>query len=205
VGAHWKEATTRLASVCEVMSELIARHDPPSIHPQPPERYFDVLVSSIIGQQLSVKAADTIEARLRDGFGALSPETLARAEVPTLRAFGLSNSKASYIIGLAEAFANGQIDPVQLEKLPDTEVVAQLTAVKGIGPWTAEMFLIFGMGHPDVWSPGDLGLKKAVWSLFGEDADPTHTSERWRPYRSYAALYLWEHSDGKPGSAALQV
>ncbi len=205
MGAHWKEATTHLASVCEVMNELIARHEPPSIHPKPPERYFDVLVSSIIGQQLSVKAADTIEARLKDGFGNLSPETLAHAEVPTLRAFGLSNSKASYIIGLAEAFTSGHIDPVQLENLPDTEVVTQLTAVKGIGPWTAEMFLIFGMGHPDVWSPGDLGLKKAVWSLFGEDVDPTHTSDRWRPYRSYASLYLWEHSDGKPGSAALQT
>jgi len=196
-----KEATAHLASVCEVMSELIAKHEPPSIAPKPPERYFDVLVSSIIGQQLSVKAADTIEARLRDGVGPLTPESLALTDVPVLRAFGLSNSKASYIIGLADAFASGQVDPWALEKMTDTEVVAQLTAVKGIGPWTAEMFLIFGMGHPDVWSPGDLGLKKAIWSLFGDDSDPTETSERWRPYRSYAALYLWEHSDAKPGSA----
>jgi DNA-3-methyladenine glycosylase II len=77
-------------------------------------------------------------------------------------------------------------------------VIEQLTSLKGIGPWTAEMFLIFGMGHPDVWSPGDLGLKKAVWAHFGEDANVTEIAERWKPFRSYAALYLWEYTDNSP-------
>lgn len=205
MGAHLVEAKTYLATVCDVMASLIETHEPPSIEKKPPGRYFDVLVSSIIGQQLSVRAADTIESRVRAGFDSFTPDQVASATIPQLRAHGLSQSKASYIIGLGEAFAEGTINPHELDDMSDQEVVSTLTALKGIGPWTAEMFLIFGMGHPDVWSPGDLGLKKAVWSLFGDDSDPTLTSERWRPYRSYACLYLWEHSDAKPGSAALKA
>jgi DNA-3-methyladenine glycosylase II len=75
------------------------------------------------------------------------------------------------------------------------EVIATLTALKGIGPWTAEMFLIFGMGHPDIWSPGDLGLRKAVEAHFGMEQSSSEIAERWAPYRSYAALYLWEYVD----------
>ena len=192
------EAKEHLASSCEVMASLIENHTPPSIEPKDPDHYFDVLVSSIIGQQLSVKAADTIEARLRAGLSPLTPHLLAGTEPEALREFGLSRSKASYIVGLADAFARGQIDPHALAASSDQEVTDALIQLKGIGPWTIEMFLIFGMGHLDVWSPGDLGLKKAVWSLFGADAHPTEVSERWRPYRSVAALYLWEHSDANP-------
>jgi DNA-3-methyladenine glycosylase II len=75
------------------------------------------------------------------------------------------------------------------------EVSAALTALKGIGPWTAEMFLIFGMGHPDIWSPGDLGLRKAVEAHFGTEQTSSEVAKRWAPYRSYAALYLWEYVD----------
>ena len=197
------EATSHLAGVCDVMAELIERHTPPRIDPKPPEAYFDVLVSSIIGQQLSVKAAATIEARVREVATPLTPEVLGQTPVDALRQQGLSRSKASYVHGLAEAFGSGAIDPHRLSAASDREVIESLTALKGIGPWTAEMFLIFGMGHPDVWSPGDLGLRKAVWSLFGPEADPQEVSERWRPYRSYAALYLWEHTDNAPqGSTA---
>lgn len=192
------QAKKHLASTCEVMASLIEVHTPPSIEPKAPERYFDVLVSSIIGQQLSVKAADTIEARLRTGVAPFTPKTLAAREPESLREYGLSHSKASYVITLADAFHSGRIDPQILASSNDREVTDALISLKGIGPWTIEMFLIFGMGHLDVWSPGDLGLKKAVWSLFGQDADPVAVSERWRPYRSVAALYLWEHSDANP-------
>ena len=195
-------ATKHLAASCEVMAELIPKHTPPSIDPKPPGLYFEVLVSSIIGQQLSVKAADTIEARVRAGINPFTPASLARSSPDQLREFGLSNSKANYVIGLAEAFASGLIDPKALAKSTDVEITKSLIQLKGIGPWTVEMFLIFGMGHLDVWSPGDLGLKKAVWSLFGPDTDPVTISERWRPYRSVAALYLWEHSDANPGLVA---
>lgn len=198
MGLHLHEAQEHLSSVCEVMATLIPRHTPPDISPKAPEQYFSVLVSSILGQQLSVKAADTIEGRVIDALGPHDPEVLAEMTVEELREHGLSRSKASYIIGMAEAFRSGEIDPHQLSRADTETVIQQLTGLKGIGPWTAEMFLIFGMGHPDVWSPGDLGLRNAVSAHFGEDTNLTEIADRWRPFRSYAALYLWEFSDNRP-------
>ena len=200
MGRHLKEAQDHLSSVCEVMATLIPHHTPPDITPKAPEQYFSVLVSSILGQQLSVKAAETIEGRLVQALGPHDPAVLANATVEGLREHGLSRSKASYVIGMAEAFRGGEIDPHELARADTESVIQQLTSLKGIGPWTAEMFLIFGMGHPDVWSPGDLGLRNAVWAHFGEDANVSDTADRWRPYRSYAALYLWEFSDNKPNA-----
>ena len=198
MGVHLKEAQAHLASSCEVMARLIPAHTPPDISPKAPEQYFSVLVSSILGQQLSVKAAETIEGRVMGALGPHVPEVLANATIEELREHGLSRSKASYVIGLAEAFRVGEIEPHELARAETEDVIQQLTSLKGIGPWTAEMFLIFGMGHPDVWSPGDLGLRNAVWAHFGEDANVSEIADRWRPYRSYAALYLWEFSDNRP-------
>ena len=198
MGQHLPEAKEHLASACDVMASLIPRHTPPDITPKAPEEYFSVLVSSILGQQLSVKAAETIEGRLIAALGPHDPGTLAKTTIEDLRSYGLSRSKASYVIGMAEAFRVGEIKPHELARAETEDVIQQLTSLKGIGPWTAEMFLIFGMGHPDVWSPGDLGLRNAVWAHFGEDANVREIADRWRPYRSYAALYLWEFSDNKP-------
>ena len=198
MGLHHEQAQAHLASSCEVMKHLIAHHTPPDITPKSPNQYFSVLVSSILGQQLSVKAAETIEARVVQALGPHHPGTLAKATVEDLREHGLSRSKASYVIGMAEAFVRGDIDPNVLATSDAETVITTLTSLKGIGPWTAEMFLIFGMGHPDVWSPGDLGLKNAVWAHFGEGVNSTDIAERWRPFRSYAALYLWEFTDNRP-------
>jgi DNA-3-methyladenine glycosylase II len=195
VNPHQAKALAYLSDTCEVIAKLSQVYTPPVIAPQPPERYFEILVSSIIGQQLSVKAADTIEARLRQAVEAMTPESLANQDLELLRQQGLSYSKANYILGLAEAFGTGVIDPLALEAMGPAEVIATLTALKGIGPWTAEMFLIFGMGHPDIWSPGDLGLRKAVEAHFGMEQSSSEIAERWAPYRSYAALYLWEYVD----------
>jgi DNA-3-methyladenine glycosylase II len=195
VNPHQAKALAYLSDTCAVIAKLSQVYTPPVIAPQPPERYFEILVSSIIGQQLSVKAADTIEARLRQAVDAMTPEGLANQDLELLRQQGLSYSKANYILGLAEAFGTGVIDPLALEAMDPAEVIATLTALKGIGPWTAEMFLIFGMGHPDIWSPGDLGLRKAVEAHFGMKQSSSEIAERWAPYRSYAALYLWEYVD----------
>jgi DNA-3-methyladenine glycosylase II len=186
-----------LRNACEVMNELIDRHRPPQLSPVAPERYFDVLVCSIVGQQLSVKAADTIEARLRGLVGELTPQRVLAVDADALRAVGLSRSKVTYTRGLAEAFHSGEINPVALEKADDPSIRETLIALKGIGPWTAEMFMIFGLGHLDVWSPGDLGLRRAVENYFGEYRD--EIADRWQAYRSIAAWYLWEHSDGLVG------
>lgn len=192
---HQAQALAFLSDTCEVIAKLSQVYTPPVISPQPPERYFEILVSSIIGQQLSVKAADTIEARLRQTVQDITPEGLAGQDLELLRQQGLSYSKANYILGLADAFGTGVIDPHALEAMEPAEVSTTLTALKGIGPWTAEMFLIFGMGHPDIWSPGDLGLRKAVEAHFGSKQSSSEVAKRWAPYRSYAALYLWEYFD----------
>lgn len=179
------------------MASLIDKHRPPQFAPVEPARYFDVLVCSIIGQQLSVRAADTIEGRLRELVGELVPGNFGPVDDEKLRAVGLSRSKVSYIRGLVDAFLSGAIDPKHLEKAQPEEVSSMLTALKGIGPWTAEMFMIFALGRLDVWSPGDLGLRRSVEHFFGEYNG--EIPERWRPYRSIAAWYLWEHSDSLMG------
>jgi DNA-3-methyladenine glycosylase II len=185
------------------MATLIRLYPPPDIGPIPPESYFDKLASSIIGQQLSVKAANTIESRLRVALGELTPKTVTRAEPESLRGAGLSAQKSSYLVHLAEAFSSGGVVPDELTDLPDQDVVTQLTAIRGVGPWTAEMFLIFGLGRLDVWSPGDLGLRKGVEHFFGDTEHSSQIAARWAPYRSIAAWYIWEHSDR--GYPALEV
>lgn len=195
--SHQAKAVAQLAATCDVMAFLTQRYQPVLLEAKPPEQYFHIVVSSIIGQQLSVKAADTIESRVLALAGEITPGTLMSQSLENLREVGLSRSKASYIVGVAEAFDQGVLDPFALADMEPPEVSAQLTALKGIGPWTAEMFLIFAMGREDIWSPGDLGLKKAVEAHFGQGVNTTEIAARWAPYRSYAALYLWEFSDGK--------
>ena len=186
-----------LRQSCEVMRQLIDTHRPPQLHPVTPEKYFDVLSCSIVGQQLSVKAADTIEGRLRVLVGELTPQNVLSRKEEELRSVGLSRSKVAYTQGLAEAFLSGVVDPSALENADDATIRDTLVALKGIGPWTAEMFMIFGLGHLDVWSPGDLGLRRAVEHYYGELTP--ELPERWKPYRSIAAWYLWEHSDTLAG------
>lgn len=186
-----------LRGACEVMASLIEAHRPPQFRPVEPDKYFEVLVCSIVGQQLSVKAADTIEGRLREHLGTFTPERLLDSSDDDLRALGLSRAKVSYSKGLAEAFHSGVINPTDLENGDDASIRDTLIALKGIGPWTAEMFMMFGLGHLDVWSPGDLGLRRAVEHYFGESTPDI--AERWKPYRTIAAWYLWEHSDSLVG------
>jgi DNA-3-methyladenine glycosylase II len=195
-----------LADACEVMAVLIDAYPEPVIGPVHEDKYFDSLVSSIIGQQLSVKAAATIESRVRDLVGELTPEAVSQTSPEKLRAAGLSNSKVSYVGHLADAFQDGTVTPSALTASPDSEVIATLTTIRGVGVWTAEMFLIFGLGRPDVWSVGDLGLTKGVRALFGDDVTPLDVAnERWAPFRSLAAWYVWEHSDRGYPELALPI
>jgi DNA-3-methyladenine glycosylase II len=178
------------------MAVLIDAYPEPVIGPVQEDKYFDSLVSSIIGQQLSVKAAATIEGRVRDVVGDLTPEAVSQTAPEKLRAAGLSNSKVSYVGHLADAFHDGTVTPSALTTAPDAEIITTLTTIRGVGVWTAEMFLIFGLGRPDVWSVGDLGLTKGVRALFGDDVTPLDVAnQRWAPFRSLAAWYVWEHSD----------
>ena len=187
---------SQLAEACNIMAVLIDAYPEPAIGPVPEDKYFDSLVASIIGQQLSVKAAATIEGRVRDLVGELTPEAVTNTPPDALRQAGLSHSKVAYVGHLADAFQDGSITPSVLTQAPDAEVISTLTTVRGVGVWTAEMFLIFGLGRQDVWSVGDLGLTKGVRALFGDAVTPLDVAnERWAPYRSLAAWYVWEHSD----------
>lgn len=168
---------------------------------------YGALVRSIVGQQLSTKAARTIYERLCALFGGgpPSPEQLLAADHEALRAAGLSNAKATYLRDLARHVVDGSLELDRLDELSDEEIIAELTAVKGLGRWTAEMFLIFHLERPDVLSGGDLGIRRAIQVEYGLDEMPTPArvmaiGEPWRPHRSLASLYLWESLAAAPDS-----
>jgi DNA-3-methyladenine glycosylase II len=160
---------------------------------------FVGLVRVIMSQQLSGKAADTIFGRvetLAGGRASMTPATLRALEADALRAAGVSRPKITYVYDLAERVLDGRLDLHALDGHPDEEVIAQITAVKGLGRWSAEMFLMFRLNRPDIFPVGDLGIVKGVQKLFGMKRRPApRTMERlaepWRPYRSVAAWYLW--------------
>jgi DNA-3-methyladenine glycosylase II len=172
---------------------------------RPPELY-GALLRSITGQQLSVKAARAINGRRPARLGGRAPTPVElRADDPDeLRAAaGLSRAKVASLRSLAEHVVSGELELDRLAELPDDEVAAKLIAVKGIGRWTADMYLMFTLGRPDVVAVGDQGLRNAVMRAYGLDALPTpeeftELAEPWRPYRTRACLYLWRSLENKP-------
>jgi DNA-3-methyladenine glycosylase II len=171
-----------------------------------PADAYGALLRSIVGQQLSTKAARTIYERLAALYGgrAPTPAELIDTDPDRLREVGLSRAKASYLRSLAEHVLSGELELERLTELPDEEVSAQLTAVKGLGQWTADMFLIFHLERPDVLPVGDLGIRRAVQIAYGLEELPgsgklTELAEPWRPHRSLASLYLWSSLDNEPG------
>jgi DNA-3-methyladenine glycosylase II len=164
-----------------------------------PADAYGALLRAIVGQQLSTKAARTIYLRVLDLFDGStpSPEQLLAASEQGLRAAGLSGRKTEYIRDLASHVLEGELELDRLEQLSDEEVIKEIVAVRGLGRWTAEMFLLFHLERPDVLSGGDLGIRKAVQIEYdlAEMPPPTRVleiGEPWRPYRSLASLYLWE-------------
>lgn len=164
-----------------------------------PADAYGALLRAIVGQQLSTKAARTIYLRVLDLFGGAtpSPEQLLAASEQDLRACGLSGRKTEYIRDLAAHVLGGELELDRLDQLSDEEVIEEIVAVRGLGQWTAEMFLLFHLERPDVLSGGDLGIRKAVQVEYDLAEMPTPTrvleiGEPWRPYRSLASLYLWE-------------
>ena len=160
---------------------------------------FASLVGTIVSQQLSGKAADTIFKRviaLVGGFEKLTPDAILAVEVTALRGAGLSGQKVSYVRDLAERVRSGSLDLHALDDHDDESVITAITAVKGLGRWSAEMFLMFRLNRPDIFPVGDLGIVKGMQKLHGMKKRPspktmTRLAEVWRPYRSVAAWYLW--------------
>lgn len=169
------------------------------LEPRFAENYFIALVESIVSQQLSMKAADTIFGRLKalSSDSELTAEAVIRMDPQKMRSAGLSWSKVSYVKNIAEYTL---ISDRVFEKFPmmsDEEIITELTKIKGVGRWTAEMFLIFTMGRPDIFSYGDLGLRRAIQRLYGFNKEPNITQMekivlKWKPYRSIASRYLWK-------------
>ena len=171
-----------------------------------PADAYGALLRAIVGQQLSTKAARTIHLRVLDIFeGATpAPEQLLEASEADLRGAGLSGRKVEYVRDLATHILDGELELDRLDELSDEEAIAEIVAVRGLGQWTAEMFLIFHLERPDVLSGGDLGIRKAIQVEYGLEEMPTpqrvvEIGERWSPYRSLASLYLWESLAAVPG------
>jgi DNA-3-methyladenine glycosylase II len=164
-----------------------------------PADAYGALLRAIVGQQLSTKAARTIYLRVCDLFGGTtpSPEQLLDASEKDLRACGLSGRKVEYIRDLAAHVLSGELELDRLGELSDEEAIEEIVAVRGLGQWTAEMFLLFHLERPDVLSGGDLGIRKAIQIEYGLEKMPApqrvlEIGEVWRPHRSLASLYLWE-------------
>lgn len=185
-----------------VMKKLIENYSKPSSWYGTGDHFLD-LVEIITNQQISYKAGKSIFAKLLAVIGTKtpSPEQILMKSVSELREAGLSRSKAMYIQGIAKAIMSQDLVFSEMNRMSDEEVAQKLIKVRGIGPWTAEMFLIFSLNRSDVFSIGDLGLRKAISSLYGvADSDTARIksiSEKWSPFRSVACLYLWQSLDNQ--------
>ena len=159
---------------------------------------FRRLVTAIVRQQVSMDAADAIESRLFDAVD-VTPDGIAGADPELLRDAGLSSQKTDYVQNVADAFREHGWDRASFADLSDDAVREELTAITGVGDWTAEMFLMFALGREDVFPVGDLGIRKGMYALYGDDlsrAEMREAASDWRPYRSYGSLYVWRAYEG---------
>lgn len=197
----WREATAALAARDPVLADFARRW--PDARLESRGDAFHTLARAIVGQQISVQAADTVWARLCACVQQLAPGPVLAQPPEALRACGLSQRKVDYLRDLATQFHDGRLQPATWRHLPDADLIARLTAVRGIGIWSAEMFLIFHELRPDVFPLDDIGLQRAVAAHYLSGERPTRRAlsafgERWRPWRSVATWYLWRSLDPVP-------
>jgi len=199
--AYWTTAAQDLARRDAVLRKLIARFKGLALGSRGDA--FQTLARAIVGQQISVKAAQSVWNRLEAGVGAVTPATVLAQQGDRLREYGLSRQKALYLGDLAQRFATGTLDPRAWLGLDDEALIAELTGVKGIGRWTAEMFLIFHLARPDVLPLDDLGLQRAMNLHYSRGrplgrARMRRIADAWAPWRSVATWYLWRSLDPVP-------
>jgi len=211
----WKEAEEFLEKD-KYIGPLVKKYGSCKIKPRPKRYYFEDLVDSIVQQQLSMKAATSIFNRIKEKVAdkkdsknpnkhkwrvgktlevEVSPEKILALSDKELRECGLSNAKVVYVKNLAEKVKRQEVKVESLDKLPDEEVMKELVAVKGIGEWTAHMFLMFTLARPDIFPVGDLGLRNAFKKVIQKDLNPNEMSkfaERWKPWRTVASWYIWK-------------
>jgi len=203
------KATEQLRASDPILAKIIeATGRLPNTREGRPDRHdhYGALVRAIVGQQLSVLAARAIYGRLTARFGGRppTPQEIIADDAEELRvAAGLSHAKVGFLRSLAEHVVSGELELERLHELQDDEVIAELVAVKGIGEWSAHMFLMFQLERPDVLAVGDLGIRRAIERAYGLDALPQaaeieQIAEPWRPYRTLACRYLWRSLQNEP-------
>lgn len=211
ISENWQEAAGILAGRDPVIARLIDKAGPPEVRP-PAESHFAALVRAIVYQQLAGASASAIHGRLIAAMdGTIAPERLLALSDDALRRAGLSGSKTASLRDLSAKVLDGSVilDPVGLAEEPDDEVVARLSAVRGIGEWTAQMFLMFQLRRLDVWPTGDLGVRKGFGLAWGipipKPKELDRLGEPYRPYRSVVAWYCWRAVElyGKAADSAL--
>lgn len=198
---YWIRASQELARNDPVMAELVARYAGLGLVSRGDP--FGTLARSVVGQQISVKAADAVWSRFAERVGKVTPADVISLGAEGLAGCGLSQRKLEYLCDLAAHFSDGRLDPSAWSALDDETLIGELTVVRGIGRWTAEMFLIFNQLRPDVFPLDDIGLQRAVVQHYtrGEKLSRQQLAaigERWRPWRSVATWYLWRSLDPLP-------
>ena len=194
---HFKKVDTALYRAAKV----VEKHLPKKHTKKNNQKLFESLCESIVSQQLSVKAADTIYGRLQVACkGVVSPTSLLALSPKKMRSCGLSGTKTKSLKAIARAVREG-LTLSELSRMSEEEATNSLTRLYGVGPWTAHMFLMFGCGHDDIFAPGDLGLVRAIEMLYRKKNPSARTlsalSKKWQPYRSHACRVLWKYRDTK--------
>ena len=211
VSPDLQAALDHLTASDPVMARLIGERGPLQLTPT--DEYFFTLLDAIASQQLSSRAAATIVGRIRallpEGEPP-APDAILALPDEALRQAGLSWKKVSYVKDLSQRVHSGELDLAHIAQMDDEEIIKALVAVKGIGRWTAEMFLIFSLARPDVLAVDDYGIQVAMKRLYNLDDLPKpaimrEIAEAWKPYRSYASLYLWRSLDNSPKVEAMEV
>lgn len=185
-----------LVLICPAMAMIAERHGAPPLRRHPPG--FEGLCRIVIGQQLSIASAEAIRLKVMARFETLSPEAFLAASEADLRGCGLSAPKIRTLRAISDAVAQGVLDLSALPALAPEEAIAHMVKVKGIGPWTAEIYLMFYLGHPDIFAAGDLALQEAAKLALGLEARPnakqmSEIAIRWAPWRAVAARMLWHY------------
>ena len=193
----WNKAD-KLLIKDKYLKSFVKKYGPCKIKKKGKKLYFEHLVSSIVEQQLSAKAATTIFTRVKIHLKKITPSSVLKAKDEDLRNCGMSWSKVTYVKNLAKKVEDKKIIFENIHKLSDEDIVKKLVKVKGIGAWTAEMFLMFTLARPDVFPVDDLGIQKGMQKLFKKKLNKKkmqEISERWAPYRTVASWYVWKAAD----------
>jgi DNA-3-methyladenine glycosylase II len=198
---YWNKATRELAARDPLMQKLIVQHRALAVGSRGDA--FQTLARAIVGQQISVKAAQSVWDRFTAAHSAVTPPVIAASSLEHLRRCGLSGQKSAYILDLATRFHDGRLQPAGWTELEDETLIAELIQVKGIGRWTAEMFMIFNLARPNVFPVADLGVQKAITLYYnrGRTLTPARMQrlgDTWAPWRSVATWYLWRSLEVAP-------